>query len=293
MRRILVVILSLCLLPLSAGPALGQWIEPPGTGWADLSLAHQRSQTQFSKNANVVALSSLDPEARSTITTFRFTGALGLFRGVDAWVDIPFRRQTYQVTEGRLSTTGIGDTRIFLRGGPALLGVTSLPFAVALRGGVKWPTGTVETEVRSLSLSQGQRDWEVLIELGRGLHPWPVYVTGWAGYRWREEKEALRLNPGNEWVFYAAAGGSVGNFVWKAAVDGFTGQPTVNIDTGTEYPSRELVQLIPTAGWQVGPGALQVRLRIPVHGRSTRSASLLASPTVTLGYFLDWNDPFW
>lgn len=293
MRRPLTVLLTLWLLALSTGPAAGQWIEPAGTGWVDVSLAHQRAQTQFSEDATVVALSSLDPAAQSTVTTLRFTGALGVFQGVDVWLDVPLRRQTYQVAEGELSTTGIGDTRLYLRGGPALFGVSDLPFAVALRGGVKWPTGSFETDVRELSLSQGQRDWEVLLELGRSLHPWPVYVTGWAGYRWREKKEVLRLDPGNEWVFYAAAGGSIRRFVWKAAVDGFMGQPTADAESDAEFAPRELVQVIPSVGWRIGPGALQLRLRVPVHGRSTRSASLLASPTVTFGYFLDWNEPFW
>lgn len=293
MRHIRPVLLGLFLFTLSAVSARGQWIEPPGTGWVDVSLAHQSAQTQFGRNATVVALSSLDSEAQSTVTTLRFTGALGLFRGVDAWVDVPFRRQTYQVAEGQLATTGVGDTRLYVRGGPALFGADNLPLAVALRGGVKWPTGTFKTDVRSLSLSQGQRDWEVLLEVGRSLYPWSAYVSGWVGYRWREEKNALRIDPGNEWVFYAAVGGSAGSFVWKAAVDGFWGRPTVGADTGTEFASRELIQVIPSAGWQVGPGAFQARVRVPVHGRSTQSASLLASPTASLGYFLDWNEPFW
>jgi len=293
MHRSQTAFLGLCLLALSAVSARGQWIEPAGTGWADVSLAHQSAQMQFSENATVVALSSLDPEAQSTVTTLRFTGALGLFRGVDVWLDVPFRRQTYQVGEGQLTTTGTGDTRIFLRGGPATIGVDDLPLAIALRGGVKLATGTFETDVRALSLSQGQRDWELLAEVGRSLHPWPAYVSGWAGYRWREEKDALQIDPGNEWVFYAAVGGSVGSFVWKAAVDGFIGGPTVDTDTGTEFASRELIQVIPTVGWRLGPGALRAQLRVPVHGRSTRSASLLSSPTVTFGYFLNWNEPFW
>ena len=291
--RLWVVLAAGCLLGGLATPVSGQWIKPAGTGWVDISLAHQRAQTKFDVNADVVALSPFDTEAQSTVTTLRITGALGLFRGVDAWLDVPLRRQTYQIASDPLSTTGFGDTRLFLRAGPSVFGVTDLPLALALRGGVKWPTGTFETGTRALSLSQGQRDWELLLEIGRSLYPWPAYVSGWIGRRWREPKKGLGVNPGNEWVFYASAGGSVDAFVWKMAVDGFLGAPTVGSGTGTEFAARQLVQIIPTAGWRVGPGAFRARVRVPVHGQSTRSATLLSGPTVSIGYFLDWNEPLW
>ncbi|WP_263809390.1 MULTISPECIES: hypothetical protein [Salinibacter] len=63
--------------------------------------------------------------------------------------------------------------------------------------------------------------------------------------------------------------------------------------TGFEFAARELVQVIPTVGWSVGPGAVQLGARLPVHGQSTRSGRLPASPTATLGYFLSWDDPLW
>ena len=51
---------------------------------------------------------------------------------------------------------------------------------------------------------------------------------------------------------------------------------------------RELVQVIPTVGWKVGPGAIEAALRVPVHGRK-----FPAGPVFTLGYFLFWDDPLW
>ena len=100
------------------------------------------------------------------------------------------------------------------------------------------------------SLSQGQRDWDLLLEVGKSLHPWPVYVMGWVGYRWREVNREIQEKPGDERLFYAAAGGSVERFRWKLAVDGLFGRPPVrtDFDLVLQNDERELVQVIPTVG---------------------------------------------
>jgi hypothetical protein len=295
MLRVVATGLVGLLVGLSPAPSHGQWVEAPGTGWAELQLAHQRTDTGFSKNGNVVALDELDPDAQSIITTARLTGALGLVRGLDTWVDLPLHRQSFDGAGSDLLTTGLGDPRVFLRAGPSLLGggAKVLPVALALRGGVKLTTGTFENDAETISLSQGQRDWSLLLELGKSLYPLPLYVSGWAGYRWREENEEIARDFGNEWVFNAAVGGAVDRFRWKVAVDGLFGQPSIDTRTGFEFAARELVQIIPTVGWRVGPGAIQFGARLPIHGQSTRSNRLPASPTATLGYFLAWDDPLW
>lgn len=295
MRHVAAVGLAILLAGVGVSPSMGQWVEAPGTGWAQLQIAHQRTQTGFGRMGTVVPLDELDPDAQSVITTARFTGALGLFRGVDAWVDVPLHRQSFEGSGSDLRTTGLGDPRLFLRAGPSAfgLGADALPLAVAVRGGVKLPTGTFENDAETIALSQGQRDWSLLLEVGKSLYPVPMYVSGWVGHRWRTENEEIARDPGNEWVFNTALGGSWGRFRWKLAVDGVFGRPSVDTRTGFEFAARELVQVIPTVGWSVGPGALQASTRIPVHGQSTRSDRLPASPTVTLGYFLSWTEPLW
>ncbi|MEF8817294.1 MAG: transporter [Salinibacter sp.] len=294
MRRVTTIVgLALLLWGAGADAGYGQWVEAPGTGWVQLQVAHQSTQEGFSRTGTVVSLDELDPSARSIVTTARLTGALGLVRGLDTWVDLPLHRQEFNGSGSDLLTTGLGDPRVFLRAGPALVGQSGLPVAVALRGGVRLTTGTFENDAETISLSQGQRDWSLLLELGKSLHPLPMYVSGWAGYRWREENEAIARDPGNEWVFNAAAGGSLDRFEWKVAVDGLFGQSSIDTRTGFEFAPRELVQVIPTVGWRIGPGAVQAGVRLPVHGQSTRSDRLPASPTFTVGYFLSWSDPLW
>lgn len=292
------LLLTLATLLVSP-PASAQWVEAPGTGWAQLQVSHQQTEDGFNEDGETVPLvQTPGDDGESIITTVRFTGALGLFRGLDAWVDVPFHRQEFNssnpVTEDLLDT-GFGDPRVYLRVGPSLFGIDALPLAAALRGGAKFTSGNFDVSPETISLSEGQRDWEVLLELGKSLHPWPVYVQGWAGYRWRERNDEINRDPGDEWLFYAAAGGTLNRFQWKLAVDGLFGQNSFRRAAGEpfEVPPRELVQVVPRVGWQVGPGALQAHVRVPVHGQSTRANQLPASPTITVGYFLSWDRSLW
>lgn len=281
-------LVALLLGGVRAGPAHGQWVEAPGTGWVKVQGAHQDTRSKFDREARVTSYDTED--ARSISSAVRITGALGLWRGLDAWADIAYHRLAFNdVQENRLQT-GVADPRLYLRAGPSLLGIEDLPVAVALRGGVKLPVGEFALDAEEISISQGQRDWDLLLEVGKSLHPWPVYVTAWAGYRWREENPETTTKPGDERLFYVAAGGTVDPLTWKLAVDGLFGRPPVRTDFGLvlENDRRELVQVIPTVGWTVGPGTIEAGARIPVHGRR-----FPASPTFTLGYFLTWDRSLW
>lgn len=269
-------------------PVHGQWVEAPGTGWVELQGSHQDTQTRFDENARVEPL--FNEGARALTSTLRLTGALGLWQGLDVWLDAPFHRLEFNdAVRDRLSV-GPGDPRLYLRAGPSLFNVDNLPFAVALRGGVKFPVGDFEVDAEVIPLSEGQRDWDLLLEVGRSLHPWPVYVMAWAGYRWRESNTSIHRKPGDERLFYLAAGGSLNRFQWKLALDGLFGRPPVrtSFDLPLEKDRRELVQVIPSVGWKVGPGAVQVGGRLPLHGRN-----LPAGPIVTVGYFVSWDEPIW
>jgi len=277
------------VVSLSVPPSQAQWIEAPGTGWVKVQVAHQDTRERFDENGTVE--SYFNEDARSITTTVRLSAAVGLLRGVDAWVDVPYHRLAFNdVTRDRL-TTGIADPRLFLRVGPSLVGRDELPVAVALRGGVKFPVGDFQISAEQISLSQGQRDWELILEVGKSLHPWPVYLVGWAGYRWRETNTEIERKPGDERLLYVAAGGTVDRLRWKLALDGQFGNPPVRRDFGgieLERDRRTLVQLTPTLGWSMGPGAVEASVRVPLHGRN-----LPAGPVFTLGYFLSWNEPLW
>jgi hypothetical protein len=284
LRTVSVVLL---LTGLSAGPAAGQWVAPPGTGWVKLQGTHQNTDTKFGNDGDRTSL-KLDEQARAITTTVRLTGALGVWRGIDVWADLPFRRLEFNDSVRNRQRTGFSDPRLFIRVGPSLFGADGLPFAVAARGGTKFPVGDFVASAQQIPLSEGQRDWELLLEVGKSLHPWPMYVMGWVGYRWRELNQEIRRKPGDERLFYVAAGGHVDRFRWKVAVDGLFGRSPRLFSIPLENERRELVQLIPTAGWRVGPGTVEAGARLPLHGRN-----FPAGPVFTIGYFVSWSDPLW
>ena len=273
---------------LFSSSSYGQWVESSGTGWIKLQVSHQDTRERFDENGTVESF--FNEGARAITTTVRMTGAVGLWRGIDVWADVPAHRLVFNDVTRERRSAGLGDPRMFLRMGPALFGVDDLPVAVALRGGVKFPVGDFPVSAEVIPLTEGQRDWELLLEVGRSLYPWPAYVMAWVGYRWRETNTEIQRKPGDERVFYAAAGGSVDPFRWKLAVDGQFGRPPVRTDFGLRLGGdrRELVQLIPTVGWTIGPGVLEVGGRVPLHGRN-----LPAGAVFTLGYFLTWDEPLW
>ncbi len=278
------IVLALAVHPL---PARGQWVEPPGEGWMHATVSHHQTSRQFGRNGNVVAYDG--DNARSVTTSLHLTAAVGLAKGIDAWAEVAAHRLEFSETASTFESTGVGDVRLFARCSPELVGIR-LPVPVALRGGVKLPASTVEDRSDTLPLSDGQRDWELMLETGHSFYPRPLYMMGWAGYRWREENESIRRKPGDEWFAYVAAGGNIGDFVWKLAADGFRGQPPVRttFDLRLVNDRRSYVQLLPTIGWDLGPGVAELGLRAPVAGQN-----MPAGVAVTVGFFLKWNRSLW
>lgn len=285
MRRLQTLVACVLVGLLWASPGRAQWIEAPGRGWFEVSVYHHDTQERFDPSRSQVSL--FNEGGRSITTSFFVKGVAGLVRGADVWVEVPYNRLEFNdVADNRLST-GIGDPRLHLRLGPELFGVTS-PVPVAVRGGVKLPFGEFTRDAEIIPLSEGQRDWELILELGYSFWPAPVYVMGWAGYRWREFNDEIDRKPGNERFAYAAVGGSIRSFEWKLAAEGLSGlAPRRRLASGQELilelDRRELVQILPSIGYPLGPGALSVGGRFPVAGRN-----LPAGPAVFVGYFVRW-----
>jgi hypothetical protein len=268
-----------------------QWVEAPGEGWLEFSVTHHRTDTRFGPDGDVEPL--FNAESRSVTTSAFLTTAVGLVPGLDAWAQVPFHRLQFDDIVRDRTSTGLGDPRIFLRAGPKAFGL-DIGLPIAVRGGVKFPVGDFPIDAEVIPLTEGQRDWELLVELGYSFYPAPVYVMGWAGYRWRTFNDEIDSKPGDERLLYAAAGGSLGDLTWKVAVDGLFGTPpmrrlaSTGLEIELEQDTRRLVQLLPSVGWTVGPGAVEVGARIPVDGRN-----LPAGPALTLGYFVNWDEPLW
>ncbi len=283
----LIVASTLVLTGLWAGlldtvPGQAQWIEAPGRGWVEVSLYHHDTRKRFDPSRSLEPLFNAD--ARAITTSLIVTGVVGVVRGADVWVQVPYNRLAFNDIAADRESIGIGDPRLHLRLGPELLGVRS-PVPVAVRGGVKLPLGAYTNDAEIIPLSEGQVDWEVMLELGHSFYPAPFYVMGWAGYRWRLINDDINRKPGDERFAFAAVGGSVRSFEWKLAVEGLSGLAPRRQEAGVEFilqqDKRELFQILPSIGYALGPGAVSFGGRFPLAGRN-----LPAGPAVFIGYFV-------
>lgn len=261
------------------GPAHAQWVEPPGEGWVNVTLYHQDTRERFDQDARERAFFN---GGHAVTSALYVTGALGLVEGVDVWAQVPLLRLQFDDNLEQRDRAGIGDVRLFARAAP--LRPLGLSWPVAVRGGVKLPVGDFPREggAEIIPLGEGQRDWELMLELGHSFYPRPLYVTGWVGYRWREEDEELLRDYGDERFFFVQVGGRVGRLGARLQVEGLDGLTPEIEGVTLASARRELLEITPVVSWAVGPGSVEGGVRIPVHGRN-----LPAGETVLVGYFAD------
>jgi hypothetical protein len=236
---------------------------PPGGGWAQVSFFRQRSLSFYNQNGDVQDfLAASDFLTRSVF----LTASVGLVEGVDIWAQLPFHNLDVTSDGGDSGSSGVGDLRFALRVTPELFGSTA-PFG--LRFGGKTPGTTFPVDATILPLTEGQRDFEMSLESGTALSFLPVYVAGWVGYRWRDLSEVRDYNPGEETFGHFAVGGAIGGLTMELGADALWGQaPTVQGLTLGDDEARRLFQLVPTVGYPVGPGKIEVASQIPLAGRN-------------------------
>lgn len=272
--------LGCVLLPVATH---GQWVEPPGRGWVQLGLYHHDTRTRFDVDGTVRDL--FNEGGRSISTSLYATGVLGLWRGLDAWVQVPVHRLAFNDVAAQRERVGFGDPRFYLRLGPRLVGFDgSVP--VALRGGLKWPAGTFTRDAEIVPLTEGQRDWELIVEAGHSFWPRPWYLALWAGRRWRMLNEVSARKPGDEWFFYGAAGGAHGRLIFKIALEGLVGGTPHLLGLPVPSARRRLWHLQPSIGWATDAGTWEAAVRLPTRGRN-----LPAGPAVFAGYFTRFSLP--
>jgi len=235
---------------------------PRGAGWLQVSLYRQRAD-QFYNHLGSRQPFLADSEFR-TRSAF-VTGAVGLVHGLELWAQAPYHRLRVDAASGSSTSTGFGDIRLAARVGAELF---RLDLPLAVRAGVKVPGSEFPVDATVLPLSEGQTDFEVSVESGWSLGYLPLYVVGWAGYRWRGRNEAAARRPGNERFIHLALGGMVGDITWELAADGLWGLAPEAQGLILEGERRRLIQVIPTVGYRLGGGSVELTGQMPVSGRN-------------------------
>lgn len=251
----------------TVGGAGAQWVEEPGKGWIALAVYHHDTRERFGPKGNAEALLA---EGHAVTTSSFATMALGLFDNVDAWSQISYHRLRYDDEAANRSSSGIGDIRLWLRAAPLRWLGSAVPFAI--RAGFKVPVSDFDVEADEVPLGDGQRDWEVMAELGHSFWPAPLYASGWIGYRVREDDSSGR-DFGNELFYYAQIGGQSGRVGYKLALDGWNGAAAAAVPTGTPGFERDLMQVLPSLLFDVGAGQVEAGMRFALGGRNVTAGS--------------------
>ena len=274
------VLLSWALFSLVPGTLPAQWVSPPGEGWADVSIYHLDTREAFGFDGRV---GEFFAEGHAVSTSAFLTVAGGLLPGVDGWIQLPYHRLRYDDARADRLRSGIGDTKLFLRIAPLHFLGSELPLAI--RGGAKFGVGDFAVDSEVIPLGDGQTDWEVIGEIGHSFWPAELYVTGWAGYRWREPNEAAERDYGDEAFYLVQIGGSLGRIGAQLIIEGMSSVTTPVIEgIPLRNARRSLHQVMPRLSYAAGPGAWSLGLRVPVRGRN-----LPGGTSLVLGYFTRWS----
>lgn len=271
---------TLMFLLCSPAPGPGQWLSPPGEGWAEATFFFHDTDREYDLDGTERPIFA---DGRAITRSLFLTGTVGILEGLDAWVQVPFHSLRFDDAGGTRVSRGLGDPRAFLRAGPALVGLPSWP--LALRGGVKVDGGDFDVDAEIIPLGEGQRDWELLVELGHSFHPRPFWAMGWIGYRWRRPNVEAARTPGDEVFWLGTVGGMLGPVGWEASLEGLSGSAWMI--EGIRVPSarRSITQVLLEVNHAVGPGWAKVGGRLPLRGRNLPSGSALM-----LGYFVRWGE---
>ncbi len=252
-----------------------QWIEPPGKGWTSLTFYHQDTEQVYNFEGDQ---GPFPADGHAVGNSTFLTTALGLVDGVDAWAQFSFNRLRFDDVLGQRTSTGPGDVRLYARASPLRLFGMSTP--VAIRAGVKLPVGDFDVGTNLIPLGDGQRDWELMLELGHSFYPNPTYVAAWIGYRWREPSPDDDQAFGDERFFYAAVGGELGPIGYKVAFDGWYGKTPIFDGLPAPGAKREMLRLSPSLLIPAGPGQFEIGTRLPLAGKN-----LPAGADLVVGYF--------
>ena len=253
---------------------------PPGGGWAQISFFRQRSLSAFNQNGDVQDfLAASDFLTRSVF----LTASVGLVEGIDLWAQFPVHNLDVTSDGGNSASSGVGDLRVAVRVTPEIFGIEA---PLGLRIGGKTPGSTFPVDATVLPLTEGQRDFEVSLESGTALDFLPVYLAGWVGYRWRGLSDVREYEPGEETFGHLAVGGAVGDLTLEVGADALWGQaPTVSGLTLSD-DARRLLQIVPTVGYPVGPGKIEVSGQFPLAGRNLpNGVGMAVSYRTTWGLF--------
>jgi outer membrane putative beta-barrel porin/alpha-amylase len=249
-------------------PVSGQWPMGQGNFWAKTSFFYHETAEQYRSNGD--RLPFLNSDAKSVSKAFFVDASVGLFDGLDVWLQVPYFDLTFNDDADDRRSTGVGDIRLSARYNLFQLKGGSLP--ISARFTTKFPVNDFPINAEVIPVGEGQFDYELWLESGLSLWPLPAYTVVWVGYRWRTLNTETTRKPGNEFTFLAEFGGTalLGGLGGKIVVDGLFGEPgeIQGIAVG-DADRRQILYVGPTLLYSFTESTmLEVGARIPLLGKN-------------------------
>lgn len=266
-------------LLVTAGAAVaGAWVQPRDGYYFKLSTAWLDSGHEFNSDGEKVDILAGDPFVTDASYRDLTVGAYveyGLTDRLTILGTLPFRvlssRRTQSIASSSLSrdidatTAGFGDLSL---GARYPLHTGTIP--VSVQGSVRVPLGYDRApENGGPPLGSGRLDAEGRLLAGLSLYPFPGYLTGGVGYRFRGG------DIDDELLFEAEAGATWGRISGRIGVSGVysTGDPPELADEATSsvvITDQDILQLIPALGVRINDEiSLVVEAFHIVDGRNT------------------------
>lgn len=257
---------AVVLLLLLSRPAAAQWAQgAPGRVWVKSALFVQTTDQRYGRTGQREPWFA---EGRSEAFALFTDIIVGVTRRLDLWFQIPYLDLQFTDASAVRRESGFGDVRVWMRYELTKLAGGRLPLAI--RAGIKTPSGSSPLEGEIIPLGEGQLDLEVFAEAGYSFWPAPFYSVLWLGYRARFANDETKKDPGGEFVLLAEVGATPGNrFLAKATLDGFWGRGW--IVERIEIPTRARRFLVLQLGGGIrvaGPVWAEAGVRLPFSGRN-------------------------
>lgn len=282
------LLVGLALLGAATDAGAGAWTLHSGQLWGKLTYFQQHTQHWYVGKGRLDAPGTrarYDFNGQYESRAIFFEGLYGVTDRLDLGVQIPYFDQSFAKPPPAdpRTATGLSDIRVL-----AKFRVLARPLVLALKAGVKIPTGAFKNEDGLIPVGEGQWDFDFVGQVGRSLWPLPLYGNIDLGYRVRTRNEQIDRDPGDEWFLNAEVGYQiVRQFMLLGKGEILRSSPAIIRFGGFEIEAeiKRITYLTPALLYTVGPRTtVEAALRFSLNGRNFPAGrQLVLGLATTLG----------
>ena len=279
------LLVGLALLGAAADVGAGAWTLQRGQFWGKLTYFQQRTQEWYVGKGRFGAPGTrarYDFDGRYESRAVFVEGLYGVTDRLDLGLQVPYFDQSFAnaAFAAPRTDTGLSDIRAL-----AKLRLLAKPLVLALKAGVKIPTGGFKNEDGLIPVGEGQWDFDVVGQMGRSFWPLPLYGNLDLGYRVRTRNEQIDRDPGDEWFLNAEMGYQlVRQLMLLGKCEVLRSNPAV-VFGGIEAEIKRITYLTPALLYAVGRRTtVEAAVRFSLNGRNFPAGrQLVLGLATTLG----------